>query len=92
MGCKKRSVYCKKLPKPLQNTQKSGGVYNMKKSELRKVAKQVITDALAVAYYKVVDEPDSYELSEDEANEVVKYMGDYCRSICKQLGTTYYTM
>ena len=49
--------------------------------ELRKIAKERLVSALASAYYTVCDNPDNFGLTEDEADEVVKFMNSYGRTM-----------
>lgn len=59
--------------------------------ELRKIAKERLVSALASAYYTVCDNPDNFGLNEEEADEVVRFMNSYGRTMCKAIGREYYT-
>ncbi len=64
----------------------------MTKPEIREMAKDFIQKALSSAYYKVSDDPDEYDLTEDEADEVVKAMNQICEQLCKRMGRKHYTV
>lgn len=64
----------------------------MTKTEIREKAKDVIQEALAVAYYTVSDDPSKHDLTEEEAEEVVKAMNQICEQLCKRMGREHYTM
>ena len=61
----------------------------MTKTEIREKAKDFIQKALAVAYYKVSDADD---LTDEEAEEVIKAIDQICEQLCKRMGRKHYTM
>ena len=62
------------------------------KTEIREKAKDVIQEALAAAYYKVSDDPSKYDLTDEEAEEVIKAMNQICEQLCKRMGRKHYTV
>lgn len=61
----------------------------MTKTEIRVKAKDFIQKALAVAYYKVLDDDG---LTDEEAEEIIKEMDQICEQLCKRMGRKHYTM
>lgn len=62
----------------------------MTKSEMREIAKEILMDSLAVAYYSL--ERDDYEsLTEEEKNEIYEYISQYGTRMAKSIGKKYYT-
>lgn len=59
--------------------------------ELREIAKDRLVSALASAYYAVCDNPNCFGLNEAEADEVVKFMNSYGKTMCKAIRRDYYT-
>ncbi len=64
----------------------------MTKTEIREKAKDAIQEALAVAYYRVSDNPSEHDLTEEEAEEVINVMNQICEQLCKRMGRKHYTM
>ena len=63
------------------------------KSEKREIAKDLLMESLAVAYYKLVDDKYKYgHLTEEETDEICKYMRQYGDSMGKRIGRNYYTL
>lgn len=64
----------------------------MKKAEIKNKAKDLIQEALATAYYKIADNPSGHDLTEEEAEEVIKAMNSICEQLCKRMGRKHYTL
>lgn len=62
------------------------------KKQIREIAKDEIQKALSKAYYRVSDNPDDFELSEDELQEVIKTMDEISTALCKRMGREHYTV
>lgn len=62
------------------------------KTEIKELAKDLIQDSLSSCYYKVADNPSSYELTEDEALEVSNEINRICAALCKRMGREHYTV
>lgn len=60
----------------------------MTRTEKRKFAKDKLMEAIAVAYYKLEDE----NFSDDEVEEISKYINQYGEAMGKAIGRNYYTM
>ena len=60
----------------------------MTKKEMRKMAKNKLLESIAVTYYKLEDE----NLSEEEVEQINKYINQYGEAMVKALGERYYTM
>ena len=63
----------------------------MTKTELKKVAKDVLMESVATAYYKVTD-GDYYELTEDEEEIVLDLIHKYGTAMAKAIGEKFYTL
>ena len=61
----------------------------MKKSEMKAIAKDILLEALACAYYKLEDRDD---VPEEEMDEVIEYINKYGTAMAARIGETYYTM
>ena len=60
------------------------------KKEARAMAKEVVQDAIASAYYKL--EGMMYDhLTDEEKELVIKYVNQYGETACKAFGVRYYT-
>lgn len=64
----------------------------MAKTEIRERAKDIIQEAFSVAYYKVSEDTSEHDLTEEEAEEVIKAMNHICEQLCKRMGREHYTM
>lgn len=62
------------------------------KSEKRELAKELLMESLAVAYYKLEDEYNYGHISAEEQEEICKYMQQYGESMTKRIGRNYYTL
>lgn len=62
------------------------------KTELREIAKEALVDALAKAYYDISDNAEDRGLSEDDVEEIIKYMNNYGRTMCNAIRKKYYTV
>jgi hypothetical protein len=60
----------------------------MTKTEMRSVAKDVLIDTLAVAYYKL----ENMDFSQEEQEEISSYINQYGESMAKAIGRKYFTM
>lgn len=63
----------------------------MKKTELKEIAKEVLKDSIAVAYYKISDNPREYNLTPEEEAQVISYINKYGEAACKAFGKEYIT-
>ena len=61
----------------------------MTKTEAKIKAKDIIQETLAVAYYKLENEPD---LPLEEVELITHYINKYGTACCKAIGVDYYTM
>ena len=59
------------------------------KKELREIAKSVLARAVSNASYQIVDEPDRFDLTEEEVNAVVEYIDAYGTTMCKSIRKEY---
>ena len=62
----------------------------MTKSEQKQLAKDILLETIASAYYKLYDEHN--EISEEEKDEINKYIHKYGEAMAKRIGEEYYTM
>ena len=61
----------------------------MKKSEMKAIAKDILLEALACAYYKLEDRDD---VPEEKRDEVIEYINKYGQLMAARIGETYYIM
>lgn len=65
----------------------------MTKTEMRAIAKEAIADAIGTAYYKISDR--SFicpaDMTDEEADEIIKYVNQYGTAACKAIGRDYIT-
>lgn len=66
-----------------------GKVY-MKKTEKKELAKDLLIDALSVAYYRLENSEYSHISAEDQ-EEIIRYMNQYGESMAKRIGRRYFT-
>lgn len=62
----------------------------MTKQKKRELAKDLLIDALSVAYYKLEDSEYSH-MSEEEIEEICGYMRQYGEAMAKRINRKYYT-
>lgn len=62
------------------------------KTEKRELAKELLMDSLAVAYYKLENESEYGHISEEDQEEICNYMRQYGESMAKRIGRNYYTL
>lgn len=66
------------------------------KSKCREIAKDILTEALSVAYYKLADNQEDYQkehnLSDEELEAVYALITKYGTTMCKAIGREYYTL
>ena len=60
----------------------------MTKKEMRNFAKDKLMESIAVTYYKLEEE----NFSEDEVEQISKYINQYGEAMGKAIGRKYYTM
>ena len=60
----------------------------MTKTEMREFAKDKLMEAISTAYYKLENE----NLSDDESEQICKYINQYGESMGKAINRKYYTM
>lgn len=61
----------------------------MTKKEQKEFAKELLIEALSVAYYRL----ENYNnITEDEAIEICKYMQQYGEAMAKRINREYYTV
>lgn len=60
----------------------------MTKSEMRNFAKEILMESIAVAYYRL----ESENFSDEENEQICKYINQYGESMAKAIGKKYYTM
>lgn len=60
----------------------------MTKTEMREMAKDKLLESIAVTYYKLEDE----NLSEEDVEEINKYINKYGTAMAKAINRRYYTM
>lgn len=60
----------------------------MTKTEMREFAKEKLMESIAVAYYKLEDE----NFSDEENEQICKYLNQYGEAMSKAIGKKYYTM
>jgi flagellar motor switch protein FliG len=62
----------------------------MTKTEKREIAKELLMEALSLAYYKL--ENDIYNhISQEEQEEICEYMRQYGEAMAKRINKKYYT-
>ena len=61
----------------------------MKKSEQKQVAKDILLEAIACAYYKLEEHDD---IPEEEKDEIIEYINKYGQAMAKRISETYYTL
>ena len=59
---------------------------DMTKTEMKKIAKEVLMASITSASYRL----DSMDLSEEDAEEICKYIFKYGSSMAKTIGEKYY--
>ena len=69
----------------------SNGIRNMTRTDKREQAKELLIDALAVAYYKLEDVEYNY-LTEEDKDEIRSYINQYGKAMATRIGKEYYTM
>lgn len=60
----------------------------MTKLEMREFAKEKLMESIAVTYYKLEDE----KFSDEENQQICKYINKYGEAMGKAIGKRYYTM
>lgn len=55
------------------------------KTEMRKIAKDILMDSVGVAYYKLENE----DYSEEEKDQICQYINQYGESMAKAIGEKY---
>lgn len=60
----------------------------MTKTEMREFAKDKLMESIAVAYYKLENE----NFSDEETEQIIKYIAQYGEAMSKAIGKKYYTM
>lgn len=60
----------------------------MTKTEAKDKAKDILEEAIAIAYYKLEDEG----LDEEECELVLQYINKFGKSACKAFGREYFTL
>lgn len=60
----------------------------MTKTEMREFAKDKLMEAISTPYYKLENE----NLSDDESEQICKYINQYGESMGKAINRKYYTM
>ena len=60
----------------------------MTKTEMREFAKEKLMESIAVAYYKLEDE----NFSDEEVEQITRYINQYGEAMAKAIGKRYYTM
>lgn len=60
----------------------------MTKTEMREFAKDKLMEAISMTYYKLENE----NLSDDESEQICKYINQYGESMGKTINRKYYTM
>ena len=60
----------------------------MTKTEMREFAKDKLMESIAVAYYKLENE----NFSDEETEQIIKYIVQYGQAMSKAIGKQYYTM
>lgn len=63
----------------------------MTRTELRKRAKEILLESIAVAYYRLSDGCED-GLSDEEVEQVIELVNQYGKTMAKSIGETYYTM
>lgn len=58
----------------------------MTKTELRQIAKNVLTESVGVAYYKIADEN---AFNEEEKEQIIQYINQYGAAMCKAIKERY---
>lgn len=56
--------------------------------EMREIAKDVLMESIAVAYYKINDR----DFSEEESEQITRYIDQYGKAMENAIGERYYTM
>lgn len=60
----------------------------MSKKEMREFAKDILMEAIAVAYYRLEDE----KLPEEEEERITVYINQYGKTMATAIRRNYYTM
>lgn len=68
----------------MRKTQKN----KLTKTEMRQIAKDMLIETLAVAYYKL----ENKDYSEEENEQICQYINQYGESMAKAIGEKYFTM
>ncbi|MBQ5565128.1 MAG: hypothetical protein IIT39_17275 [Clostridia bacterium] len=68
---------------------KSNGEIEMKKSEQKEFAKDILMEAIACAYYKLYDQCD--EVPEEEKDEINEYIRKYGKAMARSIGKEFFT-
>lgn len=63
----------------------------MKQKDKKEIAKDLLMESLAVAYYKLENSEYSH-LSEEEQEEICKYIHQYGTAMGKRINRNFYTM
>lgn len=60
----------------------------MNTQKAKKIAKDTLLSALAAAYYRIADEND---YTEEDKEQIYKYINQYGEAMAKRIGEQYYT-
>lgn len=63
----------------------------MTKTEMRERAKDVLQTAIGTAYYMISDGIKGEGLTEQEKNDIIKYIDQYGKAACKAFNKDYIT-
>ena len=66
------------------------GKLDMKKIEKKELAKNLLIDALSIAYYRLENSEYSHISAEDQ-EEIIRYMNQYGEAMAKRIGRRYFT-
>lgn len=61
----------------------------MTKTEMRKVAKDILMESIATAYYKLED---TEYANGEEQDQIVEYINQYGKAMAKAIHEEYYTL
>ena len=62
----------------------------MTKSEQKQLAKDILLETIAGAYYKLYDQCD--EVPEEEKDEINEYIRKYGKAMARSIGKEFYTL
>lgn len=62
----------------------------MTKTEKKEIAKDLLIEALSIAYYKLENSEYSH-ITQEEQEEICKYMHQYGEAMAKRINRKYYT-